>query len=645
MKIVLKKMDVLCKKSTEKFPFSPQITYFYGEMATGKTTIVRLINFCLGGNFKNIPPTIMEELISVQLLAEINGKDILFEREIKDSKQIKISWIGDNGEPTGVLAPIVPSDWPILGEYIFNVSDLLYHLFGQIPLKVPLGDRVVRLGFRDLMWYCNLRQEELASNFYNLGEDRNYQKMMKSRIAMRFILGLFDEKLYEIEKALSDVSIDRQKIEQDIQSVGAFLGKFGYESEEQLKKEIEAASANLKTKAETLKKMHDGYKNDTHFVDALRKELKELEEKINRFENAQADIKYSIEEKLSLKAELISSKAKLTRSIFAKEILEGAKFEFCPACGLQIDRENTASDSCILCGQSFSLPKGPLQVNQVMQLDLADRIKALEESVNRHQIQYDKQKKALNELRSTKRMKDAKLEEALREYDSRFLAQSIELEREVASSEEKVNYLTKISAMPIEIKNLKVRLTKLKAKEKSLKAERTAEMSKRQFAEALIKEIETSYRQALLAIKLPNIKSDDIVKINRVTWIPEIIPADKTRGKWSFFNVGSSGMEALLNVCYALVIHKTAAKNNLPLPTLLIIDSPAQYVDKDIDKTVFDSFYTYLYELSRNELSSTQFILIDNYYAAAPDGIQVIKRKMTRNDPNNPPLISYLLRP
>ena len=69
---------------------------------------------------------------------------------------------------------------------------------------------------------------------------------------------------------------------------------------------------------------------------------------------------------------------------------------------------------------------------------------------------------------------------------------------------EKVSYLTKISAMPIEIKNLQVKLNELIAKEKSLQVERNKEMSSRQFAEGFIREIEISYLQALLAIKLPN---------------------------------------------------------------------------------------------------------------------------------------------
>ena len=320
MKILLKQMEILCKNDTiEKIPFSPQITYFYGEMSTGKSTIARLIVFCLGGSFKNIPPTILEEIKSVQLLAVINSKEVLFEREIKNNHQIKISWKDDEGKPVGLLAPTEPGDWPILDEQIYSASDFILHLFNQPVLKVPIGDNLVRLSIRDLMWYCNLKQEELVSNFYNLGENVNHVKMLKSRTVMLFMLGLFDEKINEIEKAQFEVLIDKEKTEQDIQSAGFFLSKFGYGSEEQLNKEIENVAANLKSKNSDLNKSEGKYQEDTHFAEPLRKEIKELDDKIIELQTNQTDLRESIEEKLELKAELISSKAKLSRSTSAKE--------------------------------------------------------------------------------------------------------------------------------------------------------------------------------------------------------------------------------------------------------------------------------------------------------------------------------------
>ena len=110
-------------------------------MATGKSTVARLIAFCLGGNFKNIPPTIAEEIKFVQLITQIEDKLVTFEREIKNPNQIKVSWPDEDGKLMGVLAPIDPGDWPILGGRYVLMQVILFTIFsGQKPLKVPLSD-------------------------------------------------------------------------------------------------------------------------------------------------------------------------------------------------------------------------------------------------------------------------------------------------------------------------------------------------------------------------------------------------------------------------------------------------------------------------------------------------------------------------
>jgi hypothetical protein len=641
MNFKIKKLELECKKSRESIDFSPQITYFYGKMASGKTTIAHLISFCLGGDFDK-PPAIKEELLSARLFLSINGREAVFEREADSTNQIKISW-EENGKVEGRLAPIEATPLPILGDQVFNTSDLIFYLLGQAPLKVPLGDNFVRLSFRDVMWYCYLKQEQLISNFYNLGENVYREKMLKSRFVMRYLVGLFDEKLYELEKKLHDISTTRKRTLQDIESVSAFLKKFGYGSDQELRNEIKLTESNSNNAKMALDNIRAGYNNDTHFADKLRKELVELTNQITRIEKAHMDLNESIEEKYSLRAELIASKSKLNRSNSAREILEDAKFEFCPSCGSKISNEPIKPDICSLCGQSTLPIKDELIINDIVQSDLKERIKELEESIDRHRIEYESQIKSLAELRNVKKQKDLQLEQALKNYDSKYLSQAREIEKQIATYEERTQNLLRILEMPLEVNRLETQLIILKAKEEKLYKERDEELAKRTTADRIIKELEESYHETLLAINLPNMHPEDLVQINRTTWVPEIVPYDKTRGKWSFFNISSTGMAALLNVCYALAIHKVAARNRLPLPSFLIIDSPARNIDKDVDSKVFDSYYSYLYELANGDLLDTQFILIDNYYAPAPDNVKIIKRYMTRDDPHYPPLISYLL--
>lgn len=55
-----------CHQGTVTVPFSEQITYIHGQISTGKSTIARLIDFCLGADLVKTT-AVNQELDSVQL--------------------------------------------------------------------------------------------------------------------------------------------------------------------------------------------------------------------------------------------------------------------------------------------------------------------------------------------------------------------------------------------------------------------------------------------------------------------------------------------------------------------------------------------------------------------------------------------------
>jgi hypothetical protein len=65
-------------------------------------------------------------------------------------------------------------------------------------------------------------------------------------------------------------------------------------------------------------------------------------------------------------------------------------------------------------------------------------------------------------------------------------------------------------------------------------------------------------------------------------------------------------------------------------------------ISAEVNEEIFHSFYRLLYGLAANILSDTQFILIDNEYVAPEDrSLPLMKRYLTPDETDNPPLISY----
>ena len=222
-------------------------------------------------------------------------------------------------------------------------------------------------------------------------------------------------------------------------------------------------------------------------------------------------------------------------------------------------------------------------------------------------------------------------------YDSAYLAQSRELERQIATLEERKRGLEKTAKLPQAIANLQSEAAVLKAKEDQSAEQLLAETRKLTDAEQHVRQIEEAYLEILLRVGVPGISEQDRVSINRRTWIPQIEPLDGD--PYTFYDAGSGGKKTLLNACYALAVHKIAAEQNLPLPSFLMIDSPMKNIGEDVNENIFRAFYKCLYDLASGSLTGTQFIIVDKEYFE-PDpciNIQISDRFMS---PNNP-LISY----
>ena len=355
MNIRLFQLTLFCNKSVEVVSFSPNISFFHGQTFVGKSTIARLIDYCLGANNIEKGPAITEELISVQLSTEINRREVLFERGVNSSR-VKVTW-QESGVSESINAPVAAGSNPIFGNDIYNLSDLIFYLIGVTPLTVPRSGQekgtMVRLSFHDIMSYCFLQQKKLQISFFELGEDANLFDRYKSRFIMRYVLGLYDQKLNDIEARLVRID-DRQKRNlNEIQSLRILLTKFGYESEDKMRFEIKGYEDSIQTYNTELDEIRNGYAKDTNFVDDLRSEIMFLGKRLQAQKLTLSQLSEKIETDETLKAEFISNKFKLTRSRAARKVLDNAVFEICPSCGSTL--ADHGDEQCVLCGSNLEL--------------------------------------------------------------------------------------------------------------------------------------------------------------------------------------------------------------------------------------------------------------------------------------------------
>ncbi len=173
MKIRLTDIDIAFKKAHERIEFA-DFNYFYGQMGAGKSTIARLIDFCLGGNMGDaeMTPALQSEFVSASLSIVVAESPLIIERNAH-SDQVRVQWSTDEEQFEALISARTAAGEVLPGTEIEVLSDLIYHLAGKTPPKVRRSkikedSDLERLSFRDLLWYCYLDQDSMDSSFFHL---------------------------------------------------------------------------------------------------------------------------------------------------------------------------------------------------------------------------------------------------------------------------------------------------------------------------------------------------------------------------------------------------------------------------------------------------------------------------------------------
>ena len=129
MKIHLRFLKLTCHKSEELIEFADGVTFIHGTLSLGKSTVARLVDFCLGGNLEQTT-AIQREFVGAQLSITIGEHYVLIERN-RGENQLQVTWTDATGETMSVLVRAKGDGPPVYGEDVVNMSDLIFDCSGS----------------------------------------------------------------------------------------------------------------------------------------------------------------------------------------------------------------------------------------------------------------------------------------------------------------------------------------------------------------------------------------------------------------------------------------------------------------------------------------------------------------------------------
>ncbi|MEW6428408.1 MAG: hypothetical protein AB1568_10275 [Thermodesulfobacteriota bacterium] len=537
-------------------------------------------------------------------------------------------------------------DAEVYNAEVYNLSDLIFHLCGVEPIKVRKRSRdpespLIRLSIRDLLWYCYLDQAHLDSSFFRLEDPFRGRK---SQDAMRFFTGLHSERLSQLEAALMGVMDEQRTKREAVKQIRFFMTRFELGSEIDLVNQLQTAKEELSGVQQRRVELERARSEQIHPTDVLRDELRSLSTELENIRQAIAESAESIAEQRSLRAEFITAKTKSERAYQAGKLLGGVRYQRCPECGTDVSDRPHKDKCCRLCGST----QGDDAISNSMGLealrrDLNERIDQIADSIMRRERESKRMERQLAQAQERKSSLDRQLQEELARYDSAFVESIRGVERESATLVERIQSLQRLQQMPQAINALEEEAGGLQGRIDRLRTSFAEERNRLRAADANVAAVAAEFKRVMLSVSFPGVSENDEVVIDPRNWKPMVVHGDL---EWSFWDTGSGGKKTLFNVCYALAIHAVALEREMPVPSVLIIDSPTKNISEDENPVLVQSLYAEIYRLAKKQGGRRlQFLLIDSDLVVPCDPLPGFCERRMAGEPDAPSLIPYYTGP
>lgn len=643
MRFILNSLKLMLRNDEVLIPFA-DITYFWGQMGAGKSSIARLIDYCLGGDIQ-LSPALQNEFVSATLSVSLSKASLTIERD-RESDVVIARWKEANSEEMQLALPARDArDEKLPGVAV--LSDLIFLLSGVHPprvrrSKIRQDSETGRLSIRDLLWYCYLDQDEIDSSFFHLDERANPFKRLKSRDVIRYVVGFHDEHVAELEAELDQLRGQRLAMIASIESLNRVLNEVGVGTEQQIQESILILQQRERAIRAEIAAMKNApkYEYTLHSADSLRSEAHLLSIALGKIDSAIDDIVQAHKRDTRFLNELETLSLKFRRSTAARSVLSSVAFSSCPRCAQTLP--SRATGCCTLCGQSDTDDNANSTEVAVVERDIKARTNELRDILLKYGQRLEGLRRERSEIATRKARIERERNEALQEYDSAYLSGMLMKEKERASLIQQTTDLEGMKRLPKMLEVQETDLGRLQAREAKLRGELKQAKEAAVRDNANLKRLSDLFLDCLIRSGVPGITGRDHVVISDRDLYPAVRgPSAEDTTVTSFATLSSGGKKTLFKCCFAIAVHRLATELGAPLPSLLIIDSPMKNISERENREQFEGFYDLVYSLKQGELRDTQFVLIDKeFFGGRQDrGLAVVARHMRPGDSKNPPLI------
>jgi len=620
--ILINELVVVGHEKKYRVNFYKGVNIIYGDSATGKSSILNLIDYLLGAKKFDLYPEIEASGKYAVLDLELNGNRYTIKRDIFNPKlPIEVYPCSFDDVDNYACKKYLPnfsknSSFPDLEYYSNFLLDSLD--LPKVKLKeAPSKDdsKLVRLSFRDLFKYCYVDQDTLGSKAF-LKSD-NYAVQTKNREVFKYIFNALDSNISNLEGLLSDKVRERKSIENKYNMVADFLRESEFETLHILDENVDKIDLQIKDLEIKLSNLNKESVTDNEIYKIIKEELESISLKRKELVQQTHDKKLKVEKFTRLKNDYINDINKFKASMSASRVIGeiSNEIELCPICDNTLDVH--------LAKERFTIDDKE-KISHEINL-LKRRVRDTDSIISQTKEDWEKIKIKLRKLDEVEQEALKVQEKNIKELTSPYLAErdiyTTKLGELKQKRKELVNRLkvrNQHKHLSTSIKSLDIRISKLKDDISLLKSSAPS-MSE------MLADLSDYLHDYLKFVK---IKSPNNISYDPVSFSAKVRDID-------YSSLTSGGLRTIVCIGYLCSLIEASLNSQLNYPSFLMIDTVGKYLGKtkeqnykitsvqkvaDNQEAVSDplkykNIYEFIINLTErfeNKERTCQIILVDN---------------------------------
>ncbi|WP_053971152.1 ATP-binding protein [Mangrovimonas sp. ST2L15] len=612
-KLIVNKLILVGHRKNYIVPFKKGFNLIYGDSDTGKSSILNLINYCLGSSSVDLYDEI--EIAGNYCLLEVFlvGEIYTIKRNIFNSQEDIEVFRCYHNEIEDYFPKYYSPNFNKVSEDGFFSDFLLSSLnipitkIKQSPSKED--SKMVSLSFRDIFKFNYLNQDKVGSKKL-LGE--NYAYLAKLKETFKLMFNALDSQILHLEGSISELSKEYNELNKKNKSISGFLRETQIDSLKALEERKSDLESQLLVLIDLLEDIDSKIVADSKELNYLREEITILEKKLIDSSNIRAIKHQLVKQNVVLRNEYANDIRKIIATI---EVLN--KFP-------KIKDRDT---SCPVCDQSIKLSTLKDQFANTDSESIKAELNGLRRRAKELVKIHDNLREEISEYDTKINLDTEKLEDLRFQFDN----QTKKIVTPYVNQRD--NLAIKIGSLRSDLKNLH-HLYKIRKQQNIIESE-ILDLENRigAFRDDLkvLKESAPSLDRVFLKLgnsiedflRYVGVKNVNNISISKKTYLPIIRNRD-------YEKITSGGVRTLSSVGFYLAILEYAINNAINYPSFLMVDTIAKYIGKtneadlkntnleeDLkegmkDGTKYENIYNYLMGIHDKSSGSFQVIVVDN---------------------------------